>query len=139
VDFEEHGFEEHLPYCSAGQSSATLERRAMPVLKPRNRLVYFRISEEEFRKVSDICQSEGARSLSDLARQAMQRLISDGALTTDGLMAEKLKTIDAIIYELNQKLQQLTKLLEGHPAGGENGSAILESPLTTPKEEQPQC
>jgi hypothetical protein len=101
----------------------------MPVLKPRNRLLYFRISEEEFRKVSDMC-------LSDLARQAMQRLLQDGTSNNDGLMAEKLKTIDTIICELNQKLSQLTKLIEDHLPVAESASAIIESPLVVSKEKQ---
>src|SRR5882672_7989524 len=109
----------------------------MPILKPRNRLVYFRISEEEFRKVSDMCESEGARSLSDLARQAMQRLIQDGSQGADGQIVEKLKTIDAIIYELNQKLKQLTTLLEEHqPGASASESTIINPSHSSSKEEQ---
>jgi hypothetical protein len=100
----------------------------MAVLKPRNRLVYFRISEDEFQKVAEMCQVEGARSLSDFARSAMQRLIRDGSENPDLLMKEKLLVIDEIIAELNRKLQQLTQLLEirGHeqdqnPARSVNG------------------
>lgn len=84
----------------------------MSVLKPRNRLVYFRISEDEFQKVAEMCQSEGARSLSDFARLAMQRQIRDGSETPDTIMKEKLRVIDEIIGELNRKLQQLTQLLD---------------------------
>ena len=88
--------------------------------------------------MSDRCESEGVRSLSDLARQAMQRLIADGTSGPDDLLAEKLKTIDAIIYELNQKLQQLTTLLEEHqPAAADRHSRL--TLLRTSKEEQQQC
>ena len=86
----------------------------MSVLKPRNRLVYFRISEDEFQKVARMCQSEGARSLSDFARSAMQRLIQDGSESVDATLAAKLKLIDQIIFDLNQKLEQLNDLLQVH-------------------------
>jgi hypothetical protein len=74
--------------------------------------VYFRISEDEFQKVAEMCQTEGARSLSDFARSAMQRLIRDGSDNPDMLMREKLRVIDEIIGELNRKLHQLSQLLE---------------------------
>jgi hypothetical protein len=87
----------------------------MSVLKPRNRLVYFRISEEEFQKVARMCQAEGARSLSDFARSAMhRRLQADGGETGDTALAAKLKLIDQIICDLNQKLEQLNVLLQFH-------------------------
>jgi len=51
----------------------------MAVFKPRERLVYFRISEDEFHQFVGLCEQEGARSVSDLARSAVQRLIADGS------------------------------------------------------------
>ena len=50
----------------------------MAVLKPRERLVYFRVSEDEFRQFVGVCEQAGARSVSDLARNAVQRLIAEG-------------------------------------------------------------
>jgi len=38
----------------------------MAVLKPRERLVYFRITEDEFHQFANVCEQEGARSISDL-------------------------------------------------------------------------
>lgn len=43
----------------------------MSVLKPRNRLVNFRLSEEEFQAMHAACEKSGARSLSDFARGAV--------------------------------------------------------------------
>ncbi len=91
----------------------------MSVLKPRNRLVYFRISEDEFRKVEDIWQAEGARSISDLPQAAEPRVSPDRTNSPDAMLREKLKTIDEIIGQLNQKLEQLTMLLG---AAGPNGN-----------------
>ncbi len=56
----------------------------MAVLKPRERLVYFRISEDEFRQFVSVCEQAGARSVSDLARNAVQSLIADGQRQRDG-------------------------------------------------------
>jgi hypothetical protein len=46
----------------------------MSVLRPRSRIISIRISEEEFSALRRICVASGARSLSDLAREAMRSL-----------------------------------------------------------------
>ncbi len=43
----------------------------MPVLNPRTRLVNFRVSEDEFRRLKESCARAGARSVSDYARAAV--------------------------------------------------------------------
>ena len=56
----------------------------MAVLKPRNRIVYFRVSEEEFQNLRAYCETYGARSVSDLARSAVL-----GAVQGQGQAGEK--------------------------------------------------
>ena len=43
----------------------------MAVTKPRNRLVNFRVSEDEFQSLREACETGGARSISDFARCAV--------------------------------------------------------------------
>ena len=81
----------------------------MAVLKPRERLVYFRISEDEFRQFSSVCEQGGARSVSDLARNAVQRLIADGQRQRDGQeMEEKMRVLEGLIDAVTKQLQLLT-------------------------------
>jgi len=91
----------------------------MAVLKPRNRLVYFRVSEEEFQLFTSMCQTEGARSISDLARVALQRLAHDHKENgnTEDAFLEKLRLINAALNELWQKVQGINGQLD--PAGGD--------------------
>jgi|SRR5579864_3932745 DNA-binding transcriptional regulator GbsR (MarR family) len=80
----------------------------MPVLKPRERLVYFRISEDEYRQFTSVCEHSGARSVSDLARNAVQRLIADGQRDQhEERMEEKLRVLERLIEEMKQQLQAL--------------------------------
>lgn len=80
----------------------------MAVLKPRERLVYFRISEDEFRQFVSVCEQEGARSVSDLARSAVQRLIADGhRQREDDEMTEKMHKLDRLITAVTEQLQLL--------------------------------
>ena len=81
----------------------------MAVLKPRERLVYFRISEDEFRQFVGVCEQEGARSVSDLARTAIQRLISDGDRRRSGEeLAEKMQRLEQLITAVTEQLRLLT-------------------------------
>ena len=80
----------------------------MAVLKPRERLVYFRISEDEFRQFVSVCEQEGARSVSDLARSAVQRLIADGnRQKEDDDMAQKMYRLERLIAAVTEQLQLL--------------------------------
>jgi hypothetical protein len=79
------------------------------VLKPRERLVYFRISEDEFRQFVSVCEQEGARSVSDLARTAIQRLIADGNRHRNGEeLAEKMHRLEELILSVTEELRLLT-------------------------------
>lgn len=48
----------------------------MTVLKPRKRLLSFRVSDEEYEKLMKSSEALGARSTSDLVRDAMTDLIT---------------------------------------------------------------
>ena len=81
----------------------------MAVLKPRERLVYFRISEDEFRQFVSVCEKEGARSVSDLARSAVQRLITNGERQREGEeLAQKMHRLETLIAAVTEQLQLLT-------------------------------
>ena len=86
----------------------------MAVLKPRERLVYFRVSEDEFRQFSSVCEQGGARSVSDLARNAVQRLIAEGQRQREGQeMEEKMKVLEGLIAAVTQQLHLLTTKQNG--------------------------
>jgi hypothetical protein len=86
----------------------------MSVLKPRNRLVYFRVSEDEFQQFNQMCESVGARSISDLARSAIQRMIQQDGNHQPQIadpVAAKLTILETIVCDLDRKVQQLTALI----------------------------
>ena len=80
----------------------------MSVQKPRTRVVYFRISEEEFGKLNQLCEAQGARSLSDLARTAMQDMLGQAnGQPTANMVATKLETLERMLAELNAALRSM--------------------------------
>ena len=90
----------------------------MAVLKPRERLVYFRISEDEFQQFASVCEQAGARSLSELARSAVQRLIADCNRGREG-RDPNVEMLEKLIAELTGQLQFLATLLNKHGAVAE--------------------
>jgi hypothetical protein len=87
------------------------------VLKPRERLVYFRVSEDEFRQFVSVCEQAGARSVSDLARNAVQRLIAEGTRQRDDEeMTAKMQRLEKLIAEVTEQLQLLTAKGLAEPA-----------------------
>lgn len=80
----------------------------MPVFKPRNRLVNFRLSEEEFEKLRASCSLYGARSLSDFARVAVMRSVSGHAHAD----ASEPSNLDRKVNDLESRISELTRLIE---------------------------
>jgi vacuolar-type H+-ATPase subunit E/Vma4 len=88
------------------------------VYKPRERLVYFRISEDEFRQFSSVCEQGGARSVSDLARNAVQRLIADAQRQREGdELEEKMRVLENLIAAVTEQLHLLATS-QGRESGG---------------------
>jgi hypothetical protein len=70
--------------------------------------VYFRVSEDEFRQFVSVCEQAGARSVSDLARNAVQRLIADGQRNReDHNIDEKIQALERLIAAVTEQLRLL--------------------------------
>ena len=80
----------------------------MTVLRPRSKLVYFRVSEDEYEQLSALCRTVGARSLSDLVRQSLLERLDRRAADGDGLeaLAERIERLSKMIEELREKLEE---------------------------------
>jgi hypothetical protein len=87
----------------------------LAVLKPRTRLISFRLSEEEYLKLRGACLANGARSISEFARQALQRTVSRGSDPTGNLRSVSLglnaKELIDTMQELNHRLGQLVSIV----------------------------
>jgi len=75
------------------------------VLKPRIRMVSFRLSEEEYDGLKNLCLAEGARSVSDLARATVCRLLR----MPNG---SPVQTLERRVQELDREVKRLSQLIE---------------------------
>ena len=82
----------------------------MSLLKPRNRSVVFRLTEDEYDNLRTACVRSGGRSLSDFARSALLATIASN--TGRRHAPEAIITrLEARINETNSALQSLILLV----------------------------
>lgn len=82
----------------------------MRVLRPRSRMISIRMSEEEISTLRRICAATGARSVSDLARQAMRGLLNGGNPENAGDSPGS--EYFAQMKDLTQKVEKLSAEIE---------------------------
>ncbi len=103
----------------------------MAVLKPRERVVYFRLSEDEFRHFERACEQVGARSLSDLTRNAIKQLISQADERHDEhdvLLA--VRNLEGLMTDLHREVKYLIDMTHMKRMAEEGSNAQGPSPHT---------
>ena len=76
-------------------------------------MVTFRLSEEEYINLRNLCETGGARSVSDLARDAVSRLIQPDSHVE---VAAALRVLSGRVDTLDLKVQRLTTASERDPS-----------------------
>lgn len=91
----------------------------MSVLKRRSRMISFRVSEDEYAGLKNLCVNEGARSVSDMARDAVHRLI-----TNHSWPHNKLETVVQVLQGRIEALDLEVKRL-GRALNGQSSTSTL--------------
>ena len=81
----------------------------MAILKPRNRILIFRLTEDEYSNLQSACSSGGARSLSDFARTRLLSSLSveDPAMSTvEQKLADLQSQLRVVVERLEEKAPQ---------------------------------
>jgi len=78
-------------------------------LKARSRMISFRLSVEEYDQFRDLCLDQGIRSVSELARAAVNRLIHDPdpLNATNEAIASRVTSLEDQIRTLSLELRRL--------------------------------
>lgn len=83
----------------------------MSVLNRRNRMLSIRLSDDEFEQLRTVCQDRGARSVSDLAREAMMQMISPRRArngSSDGMLLARIQELDQRVSDLQTEVSRLS-------------------------------
>jgi hypothetical protein len=83
------------------------------MLKHPTRIVTFRISEEQYERLKNLCLDHGAPSLSDLARAAMSRLLNEyTANGKDCTLESQLLDLQTRVRFLDTQFARLSSIIE---------------------------
>ena len=84
----------------------------MTVMKPRSRMISVRLSEEEYLALRTLCSATGARSVSDLTRDAMRNVLKGTSReeAPDGNLEE----FRAGMKNLETKVERLEALITNY-------------------------
>jgi len=77
----------------------------MKVLKPRSRMISIRLSQEEYEGLCRLSAVTGARSLSDLARDAMRWFLT--VTIRDRFLVDPTATVQSQMEILNRRIDEL--------------------------------
>lgn len=75
-------------------------------------MVSFRLSREEYRLLQGACSKAGARSVSELARSAMQRVILDAGLIEHGSTDAEIRELQLKFSVLSAEVDRLSRLVK---------------------------
>jgi hypothetical protein len=94
----------------------------MRVLKRKSRMISFRVSEDEYAGLKSLCLNEGARSVSDMARDAVHRLVTKDTPSNNDQFETLVHLLKYRVEELNQEVKRLGLALYRQPPAGETGA-----------------
>lgn len=94
----------------------------MPVLNPKSRMISLRLSDEEFEKLRSLYRVHGSRSVSEFARNAMQKVIAEEQVASSNIEG-RLQELDHKMSSLDQEVGRLIRMIEGRLAGADIASA----------------
>jgi hypothetical protein len=77
----------------------------MPIRNPRSRTISLRLSEEEYVGLKRVCVVTGARSVSDLIRDAMRALLN--GVNRDDVLGFRIDEFCAQLKNLDRKIDRL--------------------------------
>ncbi len=82
----------------------------MTVLKLRTRTISVRLSDDEYTALKGLCLIRGARSVSDLTRDAVRSLLD--RKEREDLLGERMEEFRLQMKGLDEKIRQLASLID---------------------------
>ncbi len=82
----------------------------MTVFKRRTRMVNFRLSEDEYRDLRNVCIANGSRSVSDFARDAVCQMIAGNGSSSHAELS--VHDLHARFEDLDREVKRLGRLFE---------------------------
>ncbi len=82
------------------------------MIKRRTKMVSIRLLDDEYRQLKELCESKGARSVSDLARDAMFRMLTPALEAVPQNLEDRVRKLDQKVARLGEQMEEIESRLE---------------------------
>lgn len=107
----------------------------MALVSSRNRLIYFRVSEEELERIRSLAESKGARSVSDLAREAIEKLhrppLDSDSSQSFPILLDRIHALQSTLDLMNDRIDRLALSLQSQTDGPDTLEKEMEKEMDT--------
>lgn len=79
----------------------------MANLQNRTRVLYVRVSDQEFQQLKDLCQKHGARNMSDLVRTSMECMSRTHPSNFEAEITHRLRQLELAVHDLKTTVTQI--------------------------------
>ena len=73
----------------------------------RSKMISFRLSSREYKQFRDFRLARGSRSLSELARTAVNRLVTDPSFGVENMLEARINDLEGQLHMLSLELKRL--------------------------------
>jgi predicted DNA-binding protein len=84
----------------------------MAVLKRKSRMISLRLSDEEYESLRSLYRLHGSRSVSEFARNAMQKVIGESVSPGGNTLESRIVDLDSKMNSLDHEVARLVHLIE---------------------------
>jgi hypothetical protein len=82
------------------------------MIKRRTKMVSIRLLDDEYRQLKELCEAKGARSVSDLARDAMFRMLAPPMDSMPQNLEDRVRKLDQKVARLGEQMEEIESRLE---------------------------
>jgi len=82
------------------------------MIKRRTKMVSIRLLDDEYRQLKALCESKGARSVSDLAREAMFGMLKPAVEVVPQNLEDRMRRLDQRVTRLGEQMEEIENRLD---------------------------
>jgi uncharacterized small protein (DUF1192 family) len=85
------------------------EKRAIMSSESRSRMISFRLTAEEYERFRELCYLNGIRSVSEMARAAINLMLSQSSRAPQEALESRVSELENRIHFLSQEIKKLNQ------------------------------
>jgi hypothetical protein len=78
--------------------------------KTRSKMISFRVSTREYEQFRDFCVAQGTHSVSELARTAVNKLVTDPTFAVDNVLEARVNELEGQLHMLSLEMKRIKQV-----------------------------